>query len=151
MNKAIIIGNLTKDPEKKVTSNGVSVTSFAVAVSRNGNREKADFLPVVTWRTLADNCAEYLAKGRKVAVIGEIQTRSYTANDGSKRYVTEINADEVEFLSASKPSDASDNEFLPDDFKFEKKLNNTPEKAAENVTRAGLEDVPLLEDDDLPF
>lgn len=144
MNKAIIIGNLTKDPEKKVTSDGVSVANFTVAVSRSGNREKADFLPVVTWRKLADNCAKYLAKGRKVAVIGEIQTRSYTANDGSKRYVTEINADEVEFLSTSKPSDASDDEFIPDDFK-------TPEKAAENVTRAGFEEATLLDDEDLPF
>ena len=149
MNKAIIIGNLTRDPEKKVTPDGVSVTNFTVAVSRNGNREKADFLPVVTWRTLADNCAKYLAKGRKVAVIGEIQTRSYTTNDGSKRHVTEIIANEVEFISApmsgSKPSEASDEEFIPDDFK-------TPEKAAEGVTRAGFEEATLLlDEEDLPF
>lgn len=148
MNKAIVIGNLTRDPEKKVTPDGVSVTNFTVAVSRTGNREKTDFLPVVTWRTLADNCAKYLAKGRKVAVIGEIQTRSYTANDGGKRYVTEIIANEVEFISASmsgsKPSEASDEEFIPDDYK-------TPETGAQGATAIGLEDVPLLEDDDLPF
>ena len=148
MNKAIIIGNLTKDPEKKVTPDGVSVTNFTVAVSRSGNREKADFLPVVTWRTLADNCAKYLATGRKVAVIGEIQTRSYTTNDGSKRYVTEIIANEVEFISASmsgsKPSEASGEEFIPDDFK-------TPEKATESVTRAGFEEATLLDEDSLPF
>ena len=148
MNKAIVIGNLTRDPEKKVTQDGVSVTNFTVAVSRTGNREKTDFLPVVTWRTLADNCAKYLAKGRKVAVIGEIQTRSYTANDGGKRYVTEIIANEVEFISASmsgsKPSEASDEEFIPDDHK-------TPETGAQGATATGLEDVPLLEDDDLPF
>lgn len=142
MNKAIIIGNLTKGPEKKVTPNGVSVTSFTVAVSRRGNKEVADFLPVVTWRALADNCAKYLAKGRKVAVVGEIQTRSYTASDGSKRYVTEINADEVEFLSASKPSDASDDEFIPDDFK-------TPEKAAQDTSELDMR--PILDDEDLPF
>ena len=142
MNKAIIIGNLTKGPEKKVTPNGVSVTSFTVAISRRGNKEVADFLPVVTWRALADNCAKYLAKGRKVAVIGEIQTRSYTANDGSKRYVTEINADEVEFLSASKPSDASDDEFIPDDFKM-------PEKAAQGTSELDMR--PILDDEDLPF
>ena len=148
MNKAIIIGNLTRDPEKKVTPDGVSVTNFTVAVSRTGNREKTDFLPVVTWRALADNCAKYLSKGRKVAVIGEIQTRSYTAQDGGKRYVTEIIANEVEFISASmsgsKPSEASDEEFIPDDFK-------TSERAAQSAS-AGLEDVmPLLEDDSLPF
>lgn len=148
MNKAIVIGNLTRDPEKKVTPDGVSVTNFTVAVSRTGNREKTDFLPVVTWRTLADNCAKYLAKGRKVAVIGEIQTRSYTVNDGSKRYVTEIIANEVEFISASmsgsKPSEASDEEIIPDGYK-------TPETGAQSATEAGLENVPLLEDDDLPF
>lgn len=142
MNKATIIGNLTKDPEKKVTPNGVSVTSFTVAVSRRGNKEVADFLPVVTWRALADNCAKYLAKGRKVAVIGEIQTRSYTASDGNKRYVTEINADEVEFLSASKPSEASDDEFIPDDFK-------APEKATQDASELDIR--PLLDDEDLPF
>lgn len=103
MNKAFIIGNLTKAPELKTTPNGISVCSFTVAIQRkykgqNGERQ-ADFIPVIVWRGLAENCAKYLDKGKKVSVIGEIQTRSYEAKDGSKRYVTEIIASEIEFLS----------------------------------------------------
>lgn len=103
MNKAFIIGNLTRDPELRTTPSGVSVCSFTVAVQRrykdqNGERQ-ADFIPVIVWRGLAENCSKYLAKGRKVAVSGEIQTRNYEAQDGSKRYITEIVASDVEFLT----------------------------------------------------
>lgn len=104
MNKCFIIGNLTKAPECRTTPNGVSVTTFTVAVQRRFKRDETDYLNVVTWRGLADNCARYLVKGQKVAVCGEIQTRSYEAQDGGKRYVTEIVADDVEFLN--KPSGA---------------------------------------------
>lgn len=102
MNKCVVIGNLTKDPDVRATGNGVSVCTFTVAVQRriknqSGERE-ADFLPVVCWRGLADICGKYLNKGSKVGVCGAIQTRSYDAQDGTKRYVTEIIADEVEFL-----------------------------------------------------
>lgn len=103
MNKAIIIGRLTKNPEIKITSSGTSVCSFTVAVDRqfkNQNGEKeTDFIPVVVWRGLADTCGKYLDKGKMVAISGRIQTRSYDAKDGSKRYITEIVADEVEFLT----------------------------------------------------
>ena len=104
MNKAIIIGNLTKDPELTQTTSGISVCRFTLAVSRKftnaeGERE-TDFLNIVVWRNLADNCHKYLKKGSKAAVTGTIQTRSYDAQDGSKRYVTEIVAEEVEFVGA---------------------------------------------------
>lgn len=100
MNRATIIGNLTKDPELRTTSSGVSVCTFTVAVNRNfGERKEVDYLPVVTWRGLAENCAKFLGKGRKVGVSGRIQTRSYEGNNGERRYVTEIVADDVEFLS----------------------------------------------------
>lgn len=102
MNKVILIGNLTKDPEAHTTQSGISRSSFTVAVQRRftnqqGQRE-ADFLPVIAWRQTADFCNRYLTKGRKVCVEGSIQTRSYDAQDGSKRYVTEIIADSVEAL-----------------------------------------------------
>jgi single-strand DNA-binding protein len=102
MNKAFIIGNLTKDPEVRATGTGISVCTFTVAVQRRfqnaqGERQ-ADFIPVVCWRGLADNCGKYLHKGSKAGVIGSVQTRSYDAADGTKRYVTEVVADEVEFL-----------------------------------------------------
>lgn len=104
MNKAILIGNLTKDPELSTTNSGISVCRFTLAVSRrfigsSGERE-TDFLNIIAWRSQAENCSKYLRKGSKCAVIGSIQTRSYDAQDGSKRYITEITADEVEFLSS---------------------------------------------------
>ncbi len=108
MNRAVVIGNLTNEPELRSTLSGISVCTFTIAVNRRVSRDAqaqgqrdADFIPIVTWRGLADNCAKYLAKGRKVAVTGSIQTRSYDAQDGTRRYVTEILADEVEFLSAA--------------------------------------------------
>lgn len=102
MNKCILIGNLTRDPELKQTPSGVSVCSFSIAVNRNysnanGERE-ADFINIVTWRGLAENCGKYLQKGRKVGVCGQIQTRTYDDKDGNKRYVTEVVADDVEFI-----------------------------------------------------
>lgn len=100
MNRAVIIGNLTKDPELRTTPQGISVCTFTVAVNRGfGDKKDVDFIPVVTWRGLADNCGRFLAKGRKVGVSGRIQTRSYDTNNGERRYVTEIVADDVEFLT----------------------------------------------------
>lgn len=102
MNKVILIGNLTKDPELTTTTSGVSICRFTLAVSRRytnseGERE-TDFINIVVWRNLADNCHKFLRKGSKAAVVGSLQTRSYDAQDGSKRYVTEVVADEVEFV-----------------------------------------------------
>ena len=104
MNKAILIGNLANDPESRTTASGVSVCQFRLAVQRRfanqqGVRE-ADFFNIIAWRQTAELCARYLSKGRKVAVEGSIQNRSYDAQDGSKRYITEIVADNVEFLSS---------------------------------------------------
>ena len=104
MNKAFLIGNLTRDPELRTLPSGVSVCTFTIAINRKfvnqqGVRE-ADFLNIVAWRQLGETCARYLSKGRKVGVTGSIQTRSYDAQDGSKRYVTEVVADNVEFLSS---------------------------------------------------
>ena len=103
MNKTILIGNLTKDPEHGTTPSGTAYCRFTLAVNRrftdaNGNKQ-TDFINIVAWRQLADACARYLAKGRKASVVGQIQSRSYDDRDGSKRYVTEILAEEVEFLS----------------------------------------------------
>ena len=110
MNKVILIGRLAADPELRTTGNGTAVCKFTLAVTRRhadaqGNRQ-ADFIPVIAWRQLAENCNKYLAKGKMAGIVGEIQTRSYDAQDGSKRYVTEIVADEVEFLTP-KAKDAS--------------------------------------------
>ena len=101
MNKLTIIGNLTKDPEKRTTSTGVNVTSFTVAVNkpkRDSQDQGADFFRVTAWRGLADICAKYLAKGRKVAVVGSVSLHTYQSN-GETKASLEVNADDVEFLS----------------------------------------------------
>lgn len=109
MNKVILIGNLTKDPELSTTTGGISVCRFTVAVGRKyanseGERE-TDFINIVVWRNLADNCHKFLKRGSKVAVVGNIQNRSYDANDGTKRYITEVVAEEVEFISTKNNGD----------------------------------------------
>ena len=102
MNKVILIGNLSKDPELSTTTSGISLCKFDIAVQRrfetNGERE-TDFFKIIAWRGLADNCGKYLSKGKKAAVVGSLQTRTYEDKYGNKRYVTEIVADEVEFVS----------------------------------------------------
>lgn len=138
MNKAILIGNLASDPESRTTASGIAQCSFRLAVQRrfanaSGVRE-ADFLTIVCWRQTAELCSKYLLKGRKVAVEGTIQTRSYDAQDGTKRYVTEIIADNVEFLSTREESTAP-------------ALAPAP---AAPVTTQQL-DFTAVEDDDLPF
>lgn len=118
MNKVILIGNLTKDPELSTTTNGVTFCKFTLAVSRNyskdGKRE-TDFLPIVAWRSLADNCARYLKKGSRAAISGSIQTRNYEAQDGTRRYVTEIAADEIQFLSTRYEDESKENDNNLDD------------------------------------
>lgn len=105
LNKVILIGRLTKDPELRYTTNGVAVCQFTLAVDRpfanqNGERE-ADFLPVVAWRQTAEACANYVKKGQQVAVDGRIQTRSYENNEGRKVYITEVIAESIQFLNPS--------------------------------------------------
>lgn len=108
MNKVLLIGNLTKDPELSTTTNGVSLCKFTLAVPRkytsNSGEREADFLPIVVWRGQADNCYKYLKKGSKCSVTGTIQTRVYDTPDGSRRYMTEIVAEEVEFISTKNAS-----------------------------------------------
>ena len=102
MNKVMLIGNLAKDPELRTTNSGKSVCTFSIAVNRRKDKDgnsTADFFSIVAWRQLAELCGKYLAKGRKVSVVGELQNRSYEANDGTKRHVTEIVANEIEFLT----------------------------------------------------
>lgn len=109
LNRVVIIGRLTRDPELRYTPNGTASCTFTLAVERNfknsnGERE-ADFIPIVTWRQLAENCANYLKKGRLTAVEGRIQTRSYENNEGRRVYVTEVIADNVRFLESAKNED----------------------------------------------
>lgn len=102
MNKVVLIGRLTKDPELKFTpGTGTAVATFTLAVDRRFKKEgqqSADFVPVVVWGKTAENTANYMSKGKLMSVAGRIETRSYEAKDGGRRYVTEVVADEVSFL-----------------------------------------------------
>ena len=138
MNKVILIGNLAADPESRTTQSGVQQCTLRLAAQRawagkDGNRE-ADFFNVVCWRQTAEFAARYLAKGRKVAVEGSVQTRPYTAQDGSKRYVTEIVADRLEFVDRAPDS-----------------AHAAPEPAREPDRQQTMTDFVAYDDDDLPF
>lgn len=103
MNKIILIGRLTKDPELRYTQNGKAVCSFTLAVDRpytNQEEKEADFINIVAWNKLGENAAKYLAKGRQAAVEGRLQIRTYDGEDGKKRWVTEVVADRVEFIGS---------------------------------------------------
>lgn len=144
MNKVILIGNLANDPESRTTQSGIAQCSFRIAVQRrfkgaNGERE-TDFLPVVCWRQTAEFAQRYLAKGRKVAVEGSIQTRSYDAQDGSKRYVTEIIADSVEAVGGRE--DGAQNA------QNDRKSQKAQKGQSANRDKNGFTEV---NDDDLPF
>ena len=135
MNKVILIGNLTRDVELTTTSNGTSIAKFSLAVNRNfknseGERD-ADFINIIAWRELGERCAEYLAKGKKAGVVGSIQSRSYETQDGDKRYVTEVVASEVEFLTP--------------------RGNDRDEPAAPPQGKKTYKELEPVEDDDLPF
>jgi len=139
MNKVILIGNLTRDPELTTTTNGISICRFSVAVSRRytnseGERE-ADFVNIVVWRNLAENCHKFLRKGSKAAIVGSLQSRSYDAQDGSKRYVTEVVAEEVEFVGARANGDDQPAE----------------EGANGDATDGGATKLTPIQDDTLPF
>lgn len=137
MNKCLLIGNLADNPTARTTQSGISQSTFRIAVQRRfanaqGVRE-ADFLTVVAWRQTADFCNKYLLKGRKVAVEGSIQVRSYDAQDGSKRYVTEIIADSVEALGGAKEGESR------------------PADAPNEAPKPEHEDFQEVDDDELPF
>ncbi len=167
MNRTILVGRLTADPELRTTPNGIATTRITVAVDRlpnaNGERQ-ADFINVVVWRRQAENVAKYCTKGSLVGVDGRIQTRSYDAQDGSRRYVTEVVADNIKFLGSSSNgrnntsqvvTDMNDNVSVPintDDVPF-------PEGETISDTNTNIVDDPfqdfgsevILSDDDLPF
>jgi single-strand DNA-binding protein len=149
LNQVVLIGRLTKDPEMRYTQNGTAVTSFTLACDRpfttgTGQRE-ADFIPIVVWRKQAESCGKYLSKGSLTAVVGRIQTRSYDDQNGQKRYVTEVVADNVRFLPTGQgnPNGA-----------FQPPLPDEPPMPIGGPMQSGIDSEfqPIEEDDDeLPF
>ena len=104
MNKVMLIGNLTRDPELVTTNSGIALCKFGLAVQRrfssNDGEKDVDFFNIVVWRGPAENCYKYLKKGSKVGILGSIQTRNYESNDGTKKFAFDIVAEEIEFLTS---------------------------------------------------
>ncbi len=158
MNKAILIGRLTRDPELRTTPTGRNVCQFAIAVNRtytsaNGDRE-ADFINCVVWDKQAENLAKYQKKGNQIAVDGRIQTRNYDDKDGKKVYVTEILATNISFLDAKGTSNGGSNLYgMPEPPMAE------AEAIPERVETVSVEKDPFeafgdsieISDNDLPF
>lgn len=113
MNKWIGIGRLTKDPELRFTQTGKAVAKFGLAIDRPFNKDETDFFNIVVWGKSAENCANYIEKGRLVAVEGRVQNRSYETNSGEKRYITEIIASNVKFLDWGKSDGDNTGGFTP--------------------------------------
>ena len=144
-NKVILGGRLTADPELKKTQNGdISVCSFTVAVNRRTSRTneqpQADFINCVAWRQQAEFLSKYFRKGSSVCVVGNIQTRSWTDNQGAKRYATEVIVDEIQFVDAK--ADGASRDFIPD------AAPQTPAYSTIDSAETKFEEV---DDDDLPF
>jgi single-strand DNA-binding protein len=148
LNKVILIGRLTRDPEMRYTPQGVAVASFAIAVERpytNAQKEKeVDYINIVVWRQQAELCAQYLRKGRLVAIDGRLQIRNYDNSEGKKVYVTEVVAESVRFLESANAGNRDESTgFQP----------SAPRPAANKINDPFEDDgKPIdLSDDDLPF
>nr|DAH61973.1 MAG TPA: Single strand binding protein [Caudoviricetes sp.] len=113
MNKIILIGRLTKDPDLRYTPNGAAVCTFTLAVDRpfSGDKKEADFINIVVWNKAGENAAKYLAKGRQAAIEGRLQIRTYDGDDGKKRWATEVVADRVEFIGGAGAQKQEDETF----------------------------------------
>ena len=156
MNKVILIGRLTRDPELRYTSSNIPTCTFSIAVNRtftnqNGERE-ADFINIVVWRKQAENCKNYLNKGSQVAVEGRIQTRNYEDQNGQKRYVTEVVADSVQFLDtrAQREQRANNNDVNP----YNLSEAEAPQTPANDIPDDPFKDFGeeiKIEENDLPF
>lgn len=156
MNKVILIGRLARDPEMRTTMSGMNVTRFTIAVTRtyqdqNGERG-ADFINCVAWRKQAENIAKYCTKGTQVAVDGRIQTGSYDAQDGSKRYTTDIICDNVTFLGSKNDNNNSysNNNYNDQNYNNNQGIEMPTSDISEDPFKDFGEEV-ALSDDDLPF
>ena len=147
MNRVVLVGRLTRDPEMRTTSSGISQTRFTIAVNRrtanqNGQRE-ADFINCVAWRGTAETIAKYIKKGREIAVEGRLQTGSYDAQDGTKRYTTDVVVDNFTFIGGGNNDASVENQGGSSSIVESTDISEDPFKDfGEEVA---------LSDDDLPF
>lgn len=156
MNKVFLIGRLVRDPELRYTGSNIPVATFSLAVNRpftgqSGERE-TDFINIVVWRKQAENVKNYLNQGSQVAIDGRIQTRSYDDQNGQKRYVTEVVADNVQFLDtkSSREQRQTSNESDLNPYSFADVDVNTTSNVNDDPFKDFGEEIKI-EDDDLPF
>ena len=154
MNKVFLIGRLSRDPELRHTGSGTAVCQINVAISRpvaQGSEPQTDFINVVVWNKQAENVARYLSKGRQIAVEGRIQTRSYDNNEGKRTYVTEVIANNVEFLGSANDNRTIPNNQMPDDNPFDIDMNVQETASIDNDPFASFGEKVEISDSDLPF
>ena len=153
MNRVELVGRLSRDPELRHTSSGMAVCQINIAISRRaaqGSEPQADFINVVVWDKQAENVARYLSKGRQVAVEGRIQTRSYDNNEGKKTYVTEVVANNVEFLGSV--GDNPKSQSMPEENPFDAMPTAEPETTSvDNDPFASFGEKVEVSDSELPF
>lgn len=153
MNKAFLIGRLTRDPELRYSSNNAAIVNFSIAIDRqytnNQGQRETDFINVVAFQKQAENIKKYVSKGSLVAVDGRIQTRNYEDKDGKRVYVTEVVADRVQFLSSKNQSNnTSEDSISPADFQTE---NNSEETNVSDDVFADFGSSIEISDDDIAF
>ena len=150
LNKVVLAGRLTADPELRQTPSGVSVTSFSIAINRRFSRnneqgeQQTDFINVVAWRQTAEFITKYFRKGSAICVTGSIQTRSWQDQQGQKRYATDVVIDEAMFVDSRNESNNAQGAYVPDAYN-----NATPSFSSTPSTAPNFEE--LNTDDDLPF
>lgn len=152
MNRVVLIGRLTKDPELRFTpGNGTAVATFTLAVDRRFSKDgqkEADFIPIVVWGKQAESTANYMSKGKLIGISGRVQTRNYEAKDGTRRYVTEIVADEVQFLEWGGKSQGTNNNMDSQSDNFGNAQQSSNQSFNENNYG---EDITPVDDGDIPF
>ena len=158
MNNVVLVGRLTRDPELRTTPNGIATCQISLAVNGipNANGERTtDFINITVWRRQAENVSKYCTKGSQVGVVGRIHTRSYDANDGSKRYITEVVADNITFLGSNNRNGNSNQggfvDAMPDyNVSQQPSFTSAPTDLTEDPFKDFGSEV-VLSDDDLPF
>lgn len=169
MNKVILIGRLTRDPELRYTPSGAAVCNFTIAVDRPFNSQtgekEADFIDIVVWNKSAENVAKYMTKGRQIAVEGRLQIRSYDGNDGQRHWRTEVVANQVEFLGSGNGNagggyqggnqgyQGGNQEYQANNQGYQRQTDQFAQPAAprENPSLGGFGTEVSFSDEDLPF
>ncbi|PWU68300.1 single-stranded DNA-binding protein [Gracilibacillus dipsosauri] len=156
LNRVVLVGRLTKDPNLRYTPNGVAVANFTIAVNRpftnQNNEREADFINCVVWRRPAENLANFMSKGSLIGVDGRIQTRNYDNQEGNRVFITEVLAESIQFLESKSGSANQSSNPSPNNSQYQSNQNQSNKSANDNSKPFDGEAEPIdISDDDLPF